>query len=282
MPRSKSPLLILTAMIAFTAVLGFLLLRAQNAPRSSIASPRNAEPQSLLLYCAAGVKNPVSKIAEQYEKECGVRVDIQFGGSGTLLANLKLAGRGDLYLPADSSYIDIARQQSLVDEVLPLAKMTPVIAVPKGNPAHIAGAADLLRPGLRLALANPDAASIGKTTKLLFTKSGIWADLEAAANDRGVFKPTVNDIANDVRLGVVDAAIVWDSTVRQQDYAGLIEAVPIDGAEAFAAETPISVLHITTNFAAALRFARYLAAPDKGQKIFAANGFAPATTQPSL
>jgi len=306
MSRNKAPLFILIGIIALTAILGVLLLQTQNkpAPPASVpsqprtagdtttqpattapnsivnAAPTAARATTLLLYCAAGIKNPVAKIAADYEKEFGVRVDLQYGGSGTLLANIKLAGRGDLFIPADGSYIELARKDHLIDEVIPLASMSPVIAVKKGNPKQVAGPTDLMRPGLRIALCNPQAASIGQVTKNLFTKAGLWNDLEAAAKDRGVFKPTVNDIANDVRLGTVDAAIVWDTTVRQADYASQLDALPIEGAQAFAVETPVAVLRTTTSAPSALHFARYLAASDRGLKTFEANGFTPVAGDP--
>jgi len=47
--------------------------------------------------------------------------------------------------------------------------------------------------------------------------------VEAVNKHTTVFKPTVNDLANDVKIGTVDAAIVWDATVKQ--YAEMV-AVP--------------------------------------------------------
>ena len=45
-------------------------------------------PQSLDLYCAAGMKLPVVAVVKDYEEEYGVKVNIIYGGSGTLLNNL--------------------------------------------------------------------------------------------------------------------------------------------------------------------------------------------------
>ena len=40
-----------------------------------------------------------------------------------------------------------------------------------------------------------------------------------------VNKPTVSDVATDVKIGTIDAAFVWDATVKQ--YGGDLEAVPL-------------------------------------------------------
>ena len=96
-------------------------------------------PQSLVFFCAAGLKPPVAAAIDAYQRETGITVETQYGGSGTLLSKLQLVRVGDLYLAADESYIRTAREKGFVAESIPLASLRPVIAVPKGNPksSHI-------------------------------------------------------------------------------------------------------------------------------------------------
>lgn len=227
-------------------------------------------PAVLHVFCAAGIKAPVAQIAQAYEEEYGVKVQLQYDGSGTLLSHLAISQQGDLYIAADSSYTDIARDKGLVRETIPLSLLRPVIAVPIGNPKNIHSVQDLLGEDIRLSLANPDAAAVGKTTKKLLSQQGHWKSIEAATQSRGVFKPTVPAVANDVKLGTVDAAIVWDVTVNQYPE---IEAVAIAGADAFEKHVTIGVLSASQHPAQALRFARYLSAPTKGGQRFEENGF---------
>ena len=252
-------LIVVTSLLAVAALL-FLL-----KPRAPTVAPR----QALLVYCAAGIKPPVAAVARAYEKECGVRVQLQFGGSGTLLSNLRVAKAGDLYLAADESYIQAARGFGLLAEAITLARQRPVILVAKGNPKHIRGVEDLCRDDVRVSLANPDAASIGRTVRALLEQTGQWAALEKHAV---VFKPTVNDVANDVKLGAVDAGIVWDATAQQYPGLAFVTSPLFDAA----AETiAIGVLKASVQPMAALRFARYLAARDRGQPVFAQNHYTP-------
>ena len=144
--------------------------------------------EPLVFYCAAGMQPPVKATAEKYEEEYGIPIQIQYGGSGTLLSSIRVAKQGDLYLAADESYIDIAREQGLLAEALPLAYIRPVIIVQKGNPKNIRSIRDLPREDVTIALGNPDAASIGKTTKRLLEAAGQWQRVERATR---VFKPTV-------------------------------------------------------------------------------------------
>jgi ABC-type molybdate transport system substrate-binding protein len=82
-------------------------------------------------------------------------------------------------------------------------------------------------------------------------------------------KPTVTEIAADIALGTVDAAIIWDSTAAQFK-AGIVEVPELSPRSENASAC---VTEFCTQPAAALRFARYLAAPEKGGVIFEANGF---------
>src|SRR5262249_42334934 len=156
--------------------------------------------------------------------------------------------RGDLYLPADDSYIQLARAKGLLAETLPLARMKPVLAVAKGNPKKIASLDDLLKPGVRLAQANPDAAAIGKVTRDAPSRRGRW---DAVKDHTTVFKPTVTDVANDIQLGTVDAGFVWDVTMRQVPG---VEAVHLPQLDGITSLISVGVLTSGEQPTAALRF----------------------------
>lgn len=232
-------------------------------------SLRTNEQKSIMLYCAAGIKPAIEKIAQEYEKEFNVRVDIQYGGSGTLLSNLRIAKHGDLYLAADESYIEMAGEYDLVAETQPLAIMKPVIAVKKRNKKNIASVRDLLNAEVQVALANPDAASIGKLSQQILTKENIWDKLK---DNVAVFKPTVNDVATDIRLGTVDAGIIWDATVNQFDD---LEQVDVNTFSPYKKQITLGVLKFTSQPTEALKFLRYVSAYDKGGVVFKANGYKP-------
>ena len=245
------------AAIVIASVIAIAALTALLLPQRQAAA---GEP--LLVYCAAGIKPPVQAIARRYEQETGVKVQLQYGGSGTLLSSLRIAKTGDLFLAGDESYIRIGRDQGLLADSIPLARMRPGIAVRRGNPKGVKSVADLLREDVTVALANPEAASIGKLTQKLLDTAGVWAALKPRVK---VFKPTVTDIANDIKLGTVDAGIVWDATAGQYPELEFIDAEPL----ASASETvTIAILAASHQQAAAMRFARYMSAPDRGGEAF--------------
>jgi len=223
----------------------------------------------LLVYCAAGVKPPVLQLARDFEKEYGTRIQLQYGGSGTLLSNVEVSQRGDLYIAGDRSYVEIADERGLIDEVLPLAYLRPVIAVAAGNPKGIDEIQDLLGEGTRIALGNPDATAIGKQTKKSLTKTGLWDRIEKHTEKNGVFKPTVPEVANDVKLGAVDAGIVWDATAAQYDNLEVIRDPVFESA---VMEICVALTKSTSQPQKALRFARWLNSRI-GNKVFRQYGF---------
>ena len=251
---------------------------AQNSDEQSSALSESAETdagsaaqetESLVMYCAAGIKPPVAEAAAKFAtEEFGVPVQLQYGGSGTLLSNLQVAKKGDLYLAADTSYIEIARAKKLVKEAIPVAKMHPVIMVKKGNPKQIQSIDDLMKEEVTVSLANPDAASIGKLAKKELGKAGKW---DALAKSAQVFKPTVSEVANDVLLGAVDAGIVWDATVNQ--HADKVEMIEVPEFAQAIKNVTVGVMNSSEHSQQALMFARYLQAPEKGQKQFAKHGY---------
>ena len=228
-----------------------------------------ARGQTLTIHCAAGIKGPVAEVAKDYEARFGTRIQLTYGGSGTLLSSLLVRAHGDIYIAGDDSFVDTAKGRGIVDEVLAMATMRPVIAVQRGNPKHITSYRDFLRAGVRVGLGNPEAAAVGKIAKKTATDLEIWDSLASRVT---VFKPTVNDLGNDLYIGTIDAAVIWDATARQYD--GL-EIVDDPSLSRHARQVTLGVLRSCAAPAAALHFARYLTARDRGSLVFARHGFTP-------
>src|SRR5882762_5662364 len=121
--------------IAFVAAVAVLIGLVVMLMRERKNEKKSGEP--LMVYCAAGLREPVAAIADQYKREFGVEVRTSYGASQAELVTLERAGDGDIYLPADESYIEMARAKGLVDAVIPVAVQRPVLGVRKGNPTGV-------------------------------------------------------------------------------------------------------------------------------------------------
>jgi molybdate transport system substrate-binding protein len=171
-----------------------------------------------------------------------------------------------LYLPADDTYLAMAREKDLIGETLPIAEQAAVIAVSKGNPKRLRSLATFQDSSLTLSQASPETAAIGKLLRATIDP-GLWQTL---SNRTVVFKPNVNDAANDVKLGAVDAAIVWDSMQNQYPELDFIRTIELEGVRA---KVAVSVLQCSQQPEAALKLARYIASPAQGLKHFERSGF---------
>src|SRR5687768_13264928 len=99
------------AILVSLGLLGVLVAAVVDRQPSSKKAGSNAEP--LVVYCAASNKSVLEAIRADYEKAFGTPLQIQYGASQTLLAALEVAKAGDLYLPADDSYLAMARDRHL-------------------------------------------------------------------------------------------------------------------------------------------------------------------------
>ncbi len=247
----------------FSSLIVIIVLLALLFFRGAGKNPAGGE--ELVLHCAAGLRIPVMEIVRRYEEEHGVVVRPHFGGSGELAAQIEVAG-GDLYLPADVSYIEQTRARGLVRESIPAAYLTAGLVVAEGNPKGIRSLKDLGREDVRISLAIPSAA-IGKFTKKVLTEAGHWEAVEANAT---VFKFTVNDVAQDVSTGAADVAVVWDAVAGLFDKVEFVHVAAFDRRRKTAT---VGILSSASQPPAALRFARYLTASDRGLEHFEKHGF---------
>jgi len=270
--RSGRMVASVSVVVSLAAVLGlgWLLMAPAKRDAGRESGPvASANVPPVVLLCAASNRSVMEAILADYRRETGREVVVQYGPSQALLASLSISGTAELFLPADDSYLQIAREQGLIDAVLPLAEMQAVVAVPRENPLGIRTLDDLMADDLRLAMANPDAAAIGMVTKRTLAASGDWERLAATVD---VFTTTVTEVANAVKLGAADAGVVYDAVLN--DYPDLegVAVAPLDGIRS---QIGLAVVSATSQPQAASHLARYIAAADRGLVHYSEHGFTP-------
>ena len=226
-----------------------------------------SDGETLMMHCAASNRAVMEAIRQEYEKEYDREVQIQYGPSQTLLSSIEVTKSGDLYLPADDSYLDMANDKDLVSEILPIARMQAVVVIAKGNPKNITSIEDLSREGIRLVMANPETAAVGKVVKKLLSDSGHWDAIEEATTS---FRATVNEVANDIKVDAADAGIVYDAVLHTYEELEFVELPELANANS---QISVGVISPTKNPQAALHFARYVSARDRGLKHYSEHGF---------
>jgi molybdenum ABC transporter molybdate-binding protein len=230
----------------------------------------SAEP--LLVYCAEALRVPMEATARDYQREVGQQVYVDFGPSQTMLAKLQLTKKGDLFLPADDCYLELARQQETIDPdaIFPLARMTAVAILKPSYTGPMNTWADFVATGHSIGLANADAAAVGNLLRQRLLALGLWDEL---AKRQPTFLGNVNEVANTGQIGALDVGIVWDAVAKQHERKG-VKSVHLPELDSVTAKVQIAITKYSTQPEAARRFIRYLRGKTKGARYFKEQGYA--------
>ncbi|MCX6357940.1 MAG: molybdate ABC transporter substrate-binding protein [Candidatus Aureabacteria bacterium] len=166
--------------------------------------------RGLLFFCGSAVRVPMDEIIRNYEKETGQRISVTYGGSGSLLSQMELARRGDLYLAGSPDYITIGEKKKLLvpGTAKRVTYLVPAIIVPKGNPGSVHDLVDLARPGVRVGIGNPETVCLGLYGIELLDYNRLLD--KVLKNNVTVFAKSCEDTAMLVVLKKVDAILGWD------------------------------------------------------------------------
>jgi len=224
-------------------------------------------PATLLVYSGAGLKRPVEEIGATFEKQTGIKVTYTFGGSAQLNSQILLTKKGDVYLPGDVQELEPLKE--MVKWQKDVVYHVPTLAVPKNNPAGVRTLADLGRPGVKVALGDPQANPIGKLAGRLLEKYGL---AEAVNKNVVVRTPTVSELVVYVSTRQADAAIIWEENYR--GFQDQVELIPLPELQKFTKTVPVAVLACSQETAAARQLAEFMiSAP--AQQIWEKCGYKP-------
>ncbi|MGD9826418.1 molybdate ABC transporter substrate-binding protein [Desulfobacter sp.] len=227
----------------------------------------DAGADELFLYAGAGLRKPTDKIIAQFEQKTGHKVIVDYGGSGKQMAKYQTTRRGDLFMPGSYFYINKLKEKGLVISDSQVALHTPVIVVNKKGEHAIKTLEDMAAPGVKLAMGDPKAMALGRTSMDIIRNAGLKKQFLANV---AVYGATVNQLTLYVVQGAVDAAIVARANAfMHQDTLAMFE-IPTKF------YTPeiigIAVLKTAKNTALAEQFKAFVSGP-QGVAYFTKFGF---------
>lgn len=225
-----------------------------------------AAEDSLLVYCGAGLREPMEDIAELFEDEEDIQIQYTFGGSAQLLSQIELYQTGDIYMPGARSYIDSAIEKGFVDETENVVYHVPCIITSKGNPAGVESLEDLSNPGVKVVLGEPTGPAIGKNSKQMLEKLGLWDDV---SENVIAYSGTVNELLVYISMEQADASIIWEDLYNPDTMEKVEIPREMNGIKVI----PIGTLVFSENQENAEKFMNFVASDD-GKAVFAEYGFA--------
>jgi len=233
------------------------------------AAPLPAAAPEVLVLAGSASKPVLDEAASEIERRLGIRVILDYGGSGALLSKLELAHRGDVYLPGSGDFLERAIARGVVDPASrrDFAFLVPAILVRNGNPKAIRDVHDLVRPDVRAAMGEPRTVCVGLYAEEILRRAGV-SERDQARLGRARSCAAVADL---LALGSVDAVLGW--RVFAAWFPGRFDIVPLPPALVTRVAT---VPGAVTTFAAhpelARRVLRWLASP-AGREIWRRHGY---------
>ncbi|MBK8095929.1 MAG: molybdate ABC transporter substrate-binding protein [Planctomycetes bacterium] len=246
------------ALVHRGAFLGWLVLGTAACGRSAAPADR------LLVFAAASLTAPFAEIESAFEsRHAGIDVQCNLAGTPQLALQIETGAPADVFAAADPIQMQrVVAAGHAAGAPQVFARNRLAIAVAAGNPRGVSGLADLVRADLAIALCGPDVPA-GRYARQVLTAAGLVVHSRSD-------EPSVNALVAKIRLGELDAGIVYATDVAA---AGL-GAVAITEARPVIAEYPIVVCKSAPNAAAAAAFVAFVRSPE-GQRILGRFGFAP-------
>ena len=211
---------------------------------------------------------PISKLAEEFAAEHGVKIQTAYAGANILLGQIELARQGDVYVPGDAEYVDMAARKGLVRSRKTICYFVPLIMLRRGNPRRIRSLHDMTRSGIRIGQGDERACAVGRLMPRLLELNGV--DRAAWAKNVVLQTPTINDLGMKIKLGTIDAAVVWSSLAAK--YSDDADTAPIDPEKNICPRVDAAVLTTSRDPQTAGAFVDFLAS-SRGRRVLVENGY---------
>jgi molybdate transport system substrate-binding protein len=229
---------------------------------------QSSPSKRLLIFAGAASKPATEEAIHSFQKEFRIPVDVVFGGSGFVLAQMKLAKKGDLYFPGSSDFMEKAKAQGLVlpETEKVVTYLIPAINVQKGNPKGIHSLTDLTRPGIRVAIANPEQVCVGTYAVEIVEKNLSPSEKRGFRENLVNYTESCEKTANVISLKAADAVLGW--RVFQYWDPERIETIYLKPAEIpRIGYIPIAISKFAHEKVLAQQFVNFLLSP-QGKAIF--------------
>lgn len=170
-----------------------------------------SSPKKVMIFAGAASKPATEEAIQSFQKEFRIPVGVVFGGSGFILAQMKLARKGDLYFPGSSDFMEKAKAEGLVfpETERVVTHLIPAINVQKGNPKKIHSLKDLTKRGIRVAIANPEQVCVGMVAVEIVENNLSPSEKKTFRENLVNYTESCEKTANAISLKAVDAVLGW-------------------------------------------------------------------------
>lgn len=218
------------------------------------------------------MRHPISELAKEFEKRYNVKIHISQGGSRDLYEALKQSQKGDLYFPGSRSYRTNNLKEGLLLEGVLVGYNKAALMVAKGNPKQLTNNLDTLyEKGVKVVICNPNSGSIGKETKQVLDKKGIYEKVY----DHSIYLTTDSrKLSEAIKKGHADIVLNWYAPAKWPNNKESVEVIEIGENYAQKKELILTLLSTSKEKELSRAFMKF-ASSKKGIEVFHKYGFLP-------
>lgn len=218
---------------------------------------------SIRVFAAASLTGSFTRLARDFESEhSGTDVQLSFGASSDLATQIDNGAPADVFASASPVNMRQVVHAGQAAHPVDFARNTMEVAVPRANPGHVQGLADLARDGVKVALCQPQVPC-GAVARQVLATAGLTVHPVTEEVD-------VTSVLTKVTIGEVDAGIVYMTDVRAA--GNEVRGIRIPESVNATTSYPIATLRASRNRATAAAFVA-LVKSARGQRVLASAGF---------
>jgi molybdate transport system substrate-binding protein len=238
------------------------------------SAPPLPAPNPVAIAAAGDLRGALEEVKAAFEAgHSGIRLQLTFGASGSLTAQVQQGAPFDIFLAADTGFPEALRKEGLAtaDGLFPYATGSLVLWIRRDlnlDPAR-EGLRILLQPSVKkVATANPAVAPYGRAGEASLRQGGLLETVRPKL----VFADNIAQAAQFLQAGTAEAGLISASQARNPalQQTGLAWTVPAD------TYPPLRqagiILKRTASPDPARAFMAFLTSPE-GQAILARHGF---------
>lgn len=245
----------------------FMFLLAWTVLLSSCRREKQpGEKGELVLLCGNSFVPPTGQLCSEFKVQTGIEIVRTVAGSEDFLPLVQAGQEGDILVTHDP-YLDYVADANAAADHVRVGFVAPVLAVERGNPKGLTSIEDLTRPGLKVALSNPEYSTCGEMVFELLEKKGIKDAVLKNVQNR--LTKGHHNLGNFLKTQAVDAVIMWNGVAHT--FSDSLEIVPAP----YEYDKEIRVHIIGLNYSKQpellkqfIEFAR-----NRGPEIFAKHGY---------
>lgn len=246
-------------------------------------------PMQLRVFAAASLVHAIqdNSTLQAFEQQNNVKILFNVGGSDTLYQQIYSGSPADVFMAADSSWLQKLNQNGLLydNQYWNFTSNILIIILPPDNPGNITTLLDLTKPGVKIAI-TALTVPVGKYTNITLTKiDRTWGN-PASPNYKGpqwenyrerfianviTYETNVEQVVGKALTDTVDAGVAYasDATFLGQSKLKYL-SIPYD--VNVQAKYGIGVLNESTHYDLAKKYVNFWISQD-GQALLTKYGF---------